>query len=345
MVQIINACRFAVLNIAHETHQGIVRTKQFLRARFYWPNMDFDVQQLVSKCTTCVLNQPLRNDTPLQPVDPAPRPWSKVGVDIVGPIDSVYVLTVIDYFSSYPFAVVIKDITSNTIIEVLERIFSEHGFPESIVSDNGRQFVSEQFVKYLRMAGIQHIRSSPYFPKSNGKIERFHRFLKKAFCSASADGNDWKRQLPRILQIYRATPHRATGETPAMLLKERDTFQIVNCDTGIISVRNAKFLRHSPCRDPVNFDNVEISDDVSRNLVFDRTELQAQATSVPVDNPTALQDSLYAELAVDNSDHVTQPGERNELSGSASPTADTASLRRSSRTRRAPAYLKEYVKN
>ena len=59
--------RKQILKLAHETHQGIVKTKQFLRARFFWPGMDQDVETLIKGCSACVVNQPLNRYTPLQP--------------------------------------------------------------------------------------------------------------------------------------------------------------------------------------------------------------------------------------------------------------------------------------
>jgi len=410
--------RERVLNIAHETHQGIVRTKQFIRSRFFWPNMDEDVTQMIGTCTSCVLNQPLQEDTPLQPTEPAPRPWSKVAIDIVGPIEIDYLLTMIDYFSSYPFAVVIKDISSTAVIEVLERVFSEHGFPDGIVTDNGRQFVSTQFTKYLHMAGVTHIRSSPYFPKSNGKIERFHRFLKKSFRTATVDGKDWKRQLPRILQTYRATAHRATGETPSMLFlnrsiktklpvlysvkpdpllskklkyaekmktyadekrgarhhtfdegdivyvanfvrgklqptyndvkhvilkrKQRDTFQIVNCTTGVISVRNAKYLRHVPCVESVSDLNPD-ADTVSRELVPDRAPHTHVALPVPEPVSIAAATDRTDERLDTNNTDVGMDNPVSSIPDIDIPVVEEP--RRSTRQRRPPRHLQDYVSN
>ena len=59
--------RKQILKLAHETHQGIVKTKQFLRACFFWPGMDQDVETLIKGCGACVVNQPLNRYTPLQP--------------------------------------------------------------------------------------------------------------------------------------------------------------------------------------------------------------------------------------------------------------------------------------
>ncbi|KAL7824648.1 hypothetical protein SRHO_G00344920 [Serrasalmus rhombeus] len=210
------------LRIGHETHQGVVRTKQYLRSKFYWPNMDLDVERLIRNCSACVLNQPLHEDQPLQPLELPPRPWTKIGIDLVGPIQNQHVLTVIDYYTSFPEAVVISDISSATVVTELTMIFARFGYPLEAVTDNGRQFVGQFFETFLRSCGIRHIRASPYYPKSNGKIERFHRYLKKAFRAITCEGKTWKEELPKILMAYRSTPHRASGETPAMLMFGRD---------------------------------------------------------------------------------------------------------------------------
>uniref|UniRef100_W5MUS1 Gypsy retrotransposon integrase-like protein 1 n=1 Tax=Lepisosteus oculatus TaxID=7918 RepID=W5MUS1_LEPOC len=202
------------LKIAHETHQGVVRTKQNLRSKFYWPNMDSDVERLVRNCFTCVLNQPLQEDQPLQPLELPPRPWTKLGI----PIQNEYILTVIDY----PEAVVVSDISSATVIRELMNIFARFGYPLEVVTDNGRQFTGQLFESFLTNCGIKHIRASPYYPRSNGKIERFHRYLKKALRAVGTEGQKWREELPEILLAYRSTPHRASGETPANLLFGRD---------------------------------------------------------------------------------------------------------------------------
>lgn len=210
------------MQIAHETHQGVVRTKQFLRSKFYWPNMDIDIERLTGNCNACILNQALHEDQPLQPLELPPRPWTKLGIDLVGPIDNKHILTVIDYYTSYPEAVVVSDISSQTVTGELMKIFGRFGYPLEVVTDNGRQFVSTLFDSFLTTCGIKHIRASPYYPKSNGKIERFHRYLKKAFRACKCEGKRWTDQLSKILMAYRTTTHRASGETPAYLIFGRE---------------------------------------------------------------------------------------------------------------------------
>ena len=64
--------RKQILSLAHEMHQGIVKTKQFLRTRFFWPGMDDPTEEMIKNCQACVVNEPLNKYTPLQPT-PLPR--------------------------------------------------------------------------------------------------------------------------------------------------------------------------------------------------------------------------------------------------------------------------------
>ena len=76
-------------------------------------------------------------------------------------------------------------------------IFSRSGFPEGIVAGNGRQFISAEFDAFLKSCGIRHIRAYPYYARSNGKVERFHRYLKKNFRAAIAKRKSWHRESCR----------------------------------------------------------------------------------------------------------------------------------------------------
>lgn len=54
-------------------------------------------------------------------------------------------------------------------------------FPDArprIISDNGPQFIARDFKEFIRICGMTHVRTSPYYPQSNGKIERWHKSLK-----------------------------------------------------------------------------------------------------------------------------------------------------------------------
>ena len=67
--------------------------------------------------------------------------------------------------------------TTRIVIDQLKSIFCRNGFPTTIVTDNGPQFTSELFRKFLREKGIEHVKSSQYHPQGNGVVERMHGTL------------------------------------------------------------------------------------------------------------------------------------------------------------------------
>ncbi|XP_062619829.1 uncharacterized protein K02A2.6-like [Saccostrea cucullata] len=117
-------------------------------------------------------------------------------------------------------------------------------------SDNGPQFVSEEFKGYLNSNGIKHIRTTPYWPQGNGEVERQNRTLLKAIKAANAEGKDWRQELPKFLLAYRATPHSTTGKSPAELLYNRK----IHTNLPEISKRiDLEELRETDARRKVDF--------------------------------------------------------------------------------------------
>ncbi|CAC5396189.1 unnamed protein product [Mytilus coruscus] len=100
-------------------------------------------------------------------------------------------------------------------------MFSHHGIPISLKTDNGPQFTSREFYNYLSENGVKHNRSTPYWPQANGEVERQNRTLLKAFRTANAENRDWRKEIPKFLLAYRSTPHSTTGKSPAELLFNR----------------------------------------------------------------------------------------------------------------------------
>nr|XP_054917172.1 uncharacterized protein K02A2.6-like [Dermacentor andersoni]XP_054921513.1 uncharacterized protein K02A2.6-like isoform X1 [Dermacentor andersoni] len=214
------------LQLAHENHQGIVRTKQLLRERYWWPQMDSTVEQYVKHCHVCKLADKSAKPhvAPLQPVEWPNGPWQKLGMDIIGPLNMSYpryLVTLVDYYSKWPEVLGTNSISTDDVIKLLDWAFSREGLPDSIVTDNGPQFVSKQFKDYLKEKGIAHFFSSNYYPQGNGQIERFNRVIKEHLQVARLEGRDASKSISEFLGSYRITPHATTGLSPAFLLHGR----------------------------------------------------------------------------------------------------------------------------
>lgn len=81
-------------------------------------------------------------------------------------------------------AILVWDIQScmpeGSIEIILQRALEEYpGHNPRVISDNGPQFIARDFKEYIRVSGMTHVRTSPYYPQSNGKIERWHGTLKQ----------------------------------------------------------------------------------------------------------------------------------------------------------------------
>ena len=106
---------------------------------------------------------------------------------------------------------------------MLTEVIARFGNPKVLLSDNGPQFTSRECESFLKLNGIQHCRTSPFFPKANGQVERFHRYLEHSVRATELDGFLWIEVLPDILQVYRSTqPHAGTGMTPAKPMLNRE---------------------------------------------------------------------------------------------------------------------------
>lgn len=211
--------RHQCVELAHTGHLGIVKTKQHLRTKVWWPQMERDVEKYVKTCHGCQLVAAPNHPEPLEPTPLPNGPWQDIGIDFLGPLDSgQYVLVVVDYYSRYFEVEITKDTTSKKVIESLERMFLTHGLPRSLTSDNAAQFRSEEFEDFLVENRIYHRLTTPLHPSANGEVERQNRSLMKRIKIAKAESKDWKREIRTYLFAYRTTPHSVTGVTPAELM-------------------------------------------------------------------------------------------------------------------------------
>ncbi|XP_055005269.1 uncharacterized protein K02A2.6-like [Boleophthalmus pectinirostris] len=220
--------RERIVHLAHEGHQGIVRTKQRLRELYWFPNMDSLVYTVLSSCTVCQScdKTAKASPAPLQPVEFPEGPFQHVAVDIVGPFergpqDCRFAITLVDYFSKWPEVAFTPNATTATVLTFLSAVFSREGNPCAITTDNGPQFTSCAFADFLKERGIKHIKTSVYHPQANGCVERFNRVLKDCIQGAQAVHKPWKPTVTAMLQNYRATPHATTNESPFKLLRGR----------------------------------------------------------------------------------------------------------------------------
>ncbi|KAK8934446.1 hypothetical protein KSP39_PZI014383 [Platanthera zijinensis] len=196
-----------------------------LRQGYFWPTLRRDAEEFSKKCRKCQEFAPLQL-LPAQRLRTITAPWPFAiwGLDLVGPFPQAsgqrrFLLVMVDYFSKWLEVKALAKVTSQVVKSfVWGEIFCRHGLPLAIVTDNGPQFASREFVDFCIRLGIDLRFASVHHPRSNGQAEAANKvivnLLKKKVENLRGS---WVEQLPSVLWALRTTPSSATGETPFKL--------------------------------------------------------------------------------------------------------------------------------
>lgn len=215
------ALREQVLDELHLGHPGIVKMKLLARSFVYWKGIDNEIETKVKSCRTCRLQQNEPEKAPLHHWEHPNGPWQRLHIDFAGPVHGHQLLIIVDAFSKWTEIIPTKSTTSSWCIQKLKELFCTFGTPHVLVSDNGRQFVSEEFEKYLKDCMIFHKTSAPYHPATNGQAERFVQTVKRILRSLEGEGGNLVEKLVTVKTRLRRTPN-AKGQTPYQLMFGRE---------------------------------------------------------------------------------------------------------------------------
>lgn len=135
-----------------------------------------------------------------------------------------YLCSVLDGYSRFIVHGELRESMTERDVETIVQRAKEK-FPEArprIISDNGPQFVAQDFKEFIRLSGMTHVRTSPYYPQSNGKLERWHKSLKVECVrpACPADAEEARRLIGSYVTHYNEVRlHSALGYvTPADML-------------------------------------------------------------------------------------------------------------------------------
>lgn len=263
-VVIPQVCRKQILEELHVAHPGIERMKALARCYVWWPKIDADITSLVNTCHECQMSRHVPPRAPVHHWEPSKDPWSRLHIDFAGPFCNKYFLIVVDSFSKWLEVRKVNSPSSFSTINVLRELFSTHGLPDVIVSDNGSCFTSEEFRDFLKANAIRQVLIPPYHPASNGQAERMVQSFKEAIKRVISSGGTWNQRISSYLLRQHITPSSNTGFCPAELLIKRkpktlldrihpdyDTLQTSKSLTDIANLKT----RHFSTNDPVYIKN------------------------------------------------------------------------------------------
>ena len=193
----------------HMGHVGIEHCKALAWQLMYWPNINADTTNMVSNCSACLENHRYHQKEPLIAHEVPTAPWHKLGMDLFSFKGQDY-LIVVDYFSNYPEVCLLNDTHSSSVIRKLKSIFQCFSIPKVVISDNGPQFSSHQFMRFAKEWDFTHDPSSPKHAKSNGMAESAVKTVKSLFKKAHQNKED-----PYLaLMAHHSTPSSNDNKSP-----------------------------------------------------------------------------------------------------------------------------------
>ena len=223
-IVVLNTPRKRAVELGHVGHQGIVKTKQLIREKVWFPGVDKMVKEKVDSCLPCqaATNCKAQRLEPLW-VTPLPTaPWKEFAMDFLGPLPSGdYLMVVIDEYSRFPEVEIVTSTSARSTIPKLDAIFARQGIPEVLKSDNGPPFNGVELKNFAEHLGFQHRKITPLWPRANGEAERFMMTLEKCVRTATIEHKNWKQELNKFPRQYWATPHLTTGISPCEALNQR----------------------------------------------------------------------------------------------------------------------------
>jgi len=230
------AIQHEVLTYFHESnylmHQGKHRMTALMKNRVYWPGINKDIASFCRNCKACNVGKanPNIREGYMQLFEPE-RPLQMVHIDIVGPLPITttgnrYILTMMDRYTRMIKMIPMAECTATTVaIAFKNHWLFNYGIPDSTITDRGTQFTSALFKILGKVLGFQRLFTTAYHPQTNGRLERFHRYLKERLriIAQSQDldyfeNDDWDVFIPNIQFSYNITPHTATNIAPYNML-------------------------------------------------------------------------------------------------------------------------------
>lgn len=207
-------------------HFGVFKTLKRVTEFFYWPGMRRDVTRYIARCNVCLANKvpPFRQPGLMGQSKKVYYPWQLLSADLIGPLPRsshghTFILVISDWFTKFTLVFPLRTATAAAIVNILEnQVFLIYGVPQTIVCDNGSQFISSHFRDLAEKYGVQRIwYNAKYHPQTN-PVERCNRVIMTAVRSyVSEHQKDWDHELYRVGHAIRSAVHEVTGFSPNFL--------------------------------------------------------------------------------------------------------------------------------
>ena len=212
-------------------HGGVLKSFKRLTSEVYWKGMRKDLVECIKGCQVCRQNK-YSTLTPTGLLSPLPIPtqiWSNISLDFIEglPLSKSFdvILVVVDRLSKYAHFIPLKHpFTTRTVADVfLKEVVKHHGFPETMVSDRDKIFVSNFWSELFLAQGTTLHKSSAYHSQTDGHTEVLNRCLETYLrCFVSGKPKLWVQMLMWAEFSYNTSFHTAIQMTPFQTVYGRE---------------------------------------------------------------------------------------------------------------------------
>ena len=209
---------------AHRSHLGIQYTLNTAREIMFWPRLRVEITEAVRRCETCQFAQPQQQRQPLISYPIPTHPWQFVVSDCFE-INGRHYVVLVDIYSDFIELSQLPDLNSNALNKAIKPVFATHDAPATLITDNGTNFISSEFRRFLKAWDVNHITSSLHHHQSNGQMEAAVKLVKGIIKKTTKVGTDmWKA----ILEWHNATTP-GIRSSPVQRFLSRRTRSMLPC--------------------------------------------------------------------------------------------------------------------
>jgi hypothetical protein len=222
-------------------HLGIHKTYLRLALCYFWPHMHADVASLVSKCSVCLAVKAPNHATLGEMGRPkqCSRPFQMISIDFIGPLprsrkQNTFLFVVVCCFSKYSMMFPLRKATADAVIKILEdEWFLVHGVPQTVLLDNGSQFISNSLNNLFRHYKVPNVFfTAKYSPQVN-TVERYNKTILTCITSfIENDHRSWDTKLRKIQFAMNNSVNESTGYTPTFIVHGRE---LVTCGSHYVN--------------------------------------------------------------------------------------------------------------
>lgn len=209
-------------------HAGFFKTYERINKKYHWGTMKKDLKNYIKGCDSCQRNKKMQKKpkSPMPITSNANRAFEKIYLDIIEryPITergNTVALTIQDDLTKFSLAIPLPDHQAETVANALVYQFIVHyGTPKQLITDCGKEFVSELLKKVAKTFHMKNIQTLPYRPTGKAALERVHSTFQD-FVKHYVDQqkqSDWDLLLPLAAFSYNSSIHTGTKFTPFELV-------------------------------------------------------------------------------------------------------------------------------